>query len=155
MQVRKAKEDDLERIHGLLCRNFDEVLAKQHSERIINKYRTENSPENLANQLQWKTMYVADHDGEIVGTGAFANMGVVGYPKHTVSNLFVVPEKHDQGIGRAIFEQLLSDAKRSGGSDLHAKATAGSVGFFLKIGFVVAPEQPDADDDITWLIMAL
>lgn len=155
MQVRKAKEDDLERIHDLLCRNFDEVLAKQHSERIINKYRTENSPENLANQLQWKTMYVADQNGEIVGTGAFANMGVVGYPKHTVSNLFVAPEKHNQGIGRAIFEQLLSDAKRSGGSDLHAKATAGSVGFFLKIGFVVASEQPDAYDDITWLIMAL
>lgn len=155
MQVRKAKEEDLERMHSLLCRNFDEVLAKQHSERIIHKYHTENSPENLANQLQWKTIYVAEQNGDIVGTGAFANMGVVAYPKYTVSNLFVAPEKHNQGIGRAIFEQLLSDAKRNGGSDLHAKATANSVGFFLKLGFVVDSEQPDKDDDITWLIMAL
>lgn len=155
MQVRKAKEDDLERIHLLLCRNFDEVLAKQHSERIIHKYRTENSPENLANQLQWKTIYVAEQNGDIVGTGAFANMGVVAYPKYTVSNLFVAPDKHNQGIGRAIFEQLLSDAKRNGDADLHARATANSVGFFLKMGFVVDSEQPDEEDDITWLIMAL
>lgn len=155
MQVRKAKEEDLERIHSLLCRNFDEVMAKHHSERTIQKYRTDNSPENLANQLQWKTIYVAEQNGDIVGTGAFANMGVVAYPKYTVSNLFVAPDKQSHGVGRAIFEQLLSDAKRNGGSDLHARATANSVGFFLKMGFVVDSEQPDAEDDITWLIMAL
>lgn len=155
MQVRKAIEDDLERIHSLLCRNFDEVMAKHHSERTIQKYRADNTPENLANQLQWKTIYVAEQNGDIVGTGAFANMGVVAYPKYTVSNLFVAPDQQSHGIGRAIFTQLLSDAKRNGGSDLHARATANSVGFFLKMGFVVDSEQPDAEDDITWLIMAL
>lgn len=155
MQVRKAKEDDLERIHSLLCHNFDDVLAKHHSERIIHKYRTDNSPENLANQLQWKTIYVAENDGDIVGTGAFANMGVVAYPKYTVSNLFVDPQKHSNGVGRAIFEQIVSDAKRNGGQDLHARATANSVGFFLKMGFVVDAEQPEEEDEITWLIMAL
>lgn len=155
MQVRKAKEDDLERIHSLLCRNFDNVLAKHHSEKVMQKYRTDNSPENLTNQLQWKTIYVAEQDGDIVGTGAFANMGVVAYPKYTVSNLFVSPEKHAKGIGRAIFQQIVADAKRNGGSDLHARATTNSVGFFLKMGFVVDTEQPDEEDEITWLIMAL
>ena len=155
MQVRKAKEDDLEQIHNLLCRNFDTVLAKHHSEQVIQKYRSENSLENLANQLQWKTIYVAEHNSDIMGTGAFANMGVVAYPKYTVSNLFVTPEKHLQGIGRTIFEQLLIDAKRNGGSDFHARATANSAGFFIKMGFVVDSEQPETDDDITWLIMAL
>lgn len=155
MQVRKAKEDDLERIHSLLCQNFDYILAKHHSERVMQKYRTNNSPENLANQFKWKTIYVAEQNGGIVGTGAFANVGVVAYPKYTVSNLFVSPEKHANGIGRAIFKQIVSDARRNGSSDLHASATTNSIGFFLKMGFVVAAEQPDEDDDITWLIMAL
>lgn len=155
MQVRKATEDDLVRIHNLLCRNFDEVMAGHMPAKVITKFHETNSLDNLANQLQWKTIYVAEQCGEIVGTGAFANMGVVAYPKYMVSNLCVLPEKQGHGIGGLLFNQLLDDAKRNGGPDFHAQATANSLNFFLKKGFVVAGEQPDFDLGITWLIMAL
>lgn len=155
MQVRKAQEEDLDRIHRLICRNFDEVMAKHHSPECINKFKEYNSPESLANQLQWKTMYVAEIADEIVGTGSLANLGVVGYPKYAVSNLFVAPEMHQKGIGTAIFKQLVEDARRISTSELHVPSSRNALNFYLKLGFAVAEEQPDDADEVVWMTLTL
>lgn len=155
MQVRKAQEEDLDRIHRLICRNFDEVMAKYHSLECINKFKEYNSLESLTNQLQWKTMYVAEMADEIVGTGSLANLGVVGYPKYAVSNLFVAPEMHQKGIGTAIFKQLLEDAKRICTGELHVPSSRNALNFYLKLGFAVNDEQPEDAEEITWLTLTL
>jgi Acetyltransferase (GNAT) family. len=139
----------------LINRNFDEVICNFHSEQVIIKFKGHNSRDNLAKQLLWKKVYVAEDNGEIVGTGAFANFGDDAVPKYSVSNLYVLPEKHHQGIGRCIFNILKNDAMNQKAKSFHVPSTRNGVAFYKKMGFGVDEVQLDLVDEITWMTMKL
>jgi len=151
-----AEEQDVPSIRVLLERNYDEVMSKHHSKRIIDTFKSRTNDESISNGLKWKKVYVVmDDGGEVIATGAFANFGSVEKPKYSVSNLFVMPEKQSNGIGRMLFEKLYQEAKANHAGSFHVPSSRNAIGFYEKMGFIVDEEQPEKDDEVTWMTMVV
>jgi len=153
MVIRLATENDVQAIKKLSDRCFDEVISKHHSPAVVEKHKQRNSIENLKEDLKWKAVYVADDNGKIVGTGAFANFGTAGAPKYSVSNFYVLPELHRKGIGTKIMEKLIEHAEEKRASSFHCPSARNAVPFYETFGFVVDAFQPEVEDEITWMTM--
>lgn len=97
-----------------MMRNFDEIMKKHHSEDIIDKYKNHNTFKKLKQQMTWKKILIVKEGNEIVATGAVANFGDEVNPKYSISNFFVKPELHRNGIGRVLFNNLLRIATEKG-----------------------------------------
>lgn len=154
MRIRPATKKDIAEIKMLLDRNFDEVMFAHHSKSVLEKFKSHNSLENLLAQLDWKYVYVVEDDG-VVGTGALADFGTSKQPKFSMSNLYVLPERQGQGIGRILFEQIMSEAKSRNVDILHVPSSRNAVSFYEKMGFLVDEDQPDIEDEITWMSIKL
>jgi len=79
-------------------------------------------------------VYRADENGGLVGA---ATMQWRGDPCE-VMELAVAPERHGQGIGRAIIVWLLGEARRRGKAVVlvgTANSSIGNIAFYQKIGF--------------------
>jgi len=155
MKIRLATENDVPEIKKLSDRCFDEVISKHHSPAVVEKDKQRNSIENLKEDLKWKVVYVADDNGKIVGTGAFADFGKEGKPKYSVSNFYVLPELHRKGIGTKIMNKLIEHAKEKRATSFHCPSARNAVPFYETFGFMVDAEQPEVEDEITWMTMSL
>lgn len=151
MEIRLAGIDDIPAIRAVIIRNFDEVIAKDHSAEIVEKFKAHNSEDALIKQLSWKRIYVAEENGAIVATGAFANLSESGEARYCISNLYVLPNCQKRGIGSALVTKLFKDFRRMRAPSFHVPSTRGAVGFYQKFGFTVDPVQNDTADEITWM----
>lgn len=151
MQIRLATEADIPEIREILKRNFDEVISKDHSAKVVEKFKAHNTEKALLDQLSWKRVYVAKIDNRVVGTGAFANLTYTDAPNYCISNLYVLPEFQRKGIGYTLVEVLFKDFEKTGDSSFHVPSTRGAVAFYRKFGFIVDEIQNDTDDEITWM----
>lgn len=80
--------------------------------------------------------FVAEHDG--------APVGFIGMLGHFVGGLFVAPEAHGQGIGRALVTFVL---ERDGALELDVYAlNETAIGFYRRLGFVEV-ERRSTDDN--------
>jgi len=156
MHIRLAEERDVLSIRVLLERNYDEIMSEHHSKRIIDKFKSRTNDESISNGLKWKRVYVVeDGNGEIIATGAFANFGSAEKPKYSISNLFVMPEKQSSGIGRILFEKLYQEAKANHANSFHVPSSKNAIRFYEKMGFMIDVEQPEKDDEVTWMTTVL
>lgn len=59
---------------------------------------------------------LADHDGQPAGLALFYETysSFLGRPKLFLEDLFVLPEARSLGVGRALFDAVVSEAKRRG-----------------------------------------
>jgi len=155
MKIREIRKDDIELVWELIRRNFDEVMINHHSKEVIEKFKEHNKPEKLKGQMKWKEIYVVEKNDEIVGTGAMANFGDNDLPKYSISNFFIRPELHGQGIGRFIFNHLLISIKKKDIKKLHVPSSRTGLGFYKRMGFVEDEVQPDKKDEIIWMTIEL
>jgi ribosomal protein S18 acetylase RimI-like enzyme len=153
--IRLAEFDDAEAIAGIIARNFDEVIAKYHSPSVVEKFKSENSVHSVMRQMKWKDVFVAVTNNAIVGTGAFADFGTQNESKYSVSNLYVLPQCHRTGIGKALFECIKDDAAEHNAAQLHVPSTRNAIGFYEKMGFIIDGVQNDIADEITWMTLGL
>jgi ribosomal protein S18 acetylase RimI-like enzyme len=151
MKIRKMENQDITAVEELIRRNFDEVMSKYHSINIIDDFKNHNTAEKLMNQMNWKEIFVVEINDELVATGALANFGNNEVPKYSISNFFVKPELHGQGIGRSLFNYLFEVFKGKNVKDLHVPSSRNAVKFYEKMGFVEDLEQNDIKDEITWM----
>ncbi|PRX22466.1 N-acetylglutamate synthase-like GNAT family acetyltransferase [Orenia metallireducens] len=155
MKIREIRKDDIELVWELIRRNFDEVMINHHSKEIVEKFKEHNKPERLKEQMKWKEIYVVKKDNEIISTGAIANFGDNDSPKYSISNFFVKPELHGQGIGRLMFNHLLISIKKKDIEKLHVPSSRTGLGFYKRMGFVEDEVQPDKKDEIIWMTIEL
>jgi N-acetylglutamate synthase-like GNAT family acetyltransferase len=148
-------QEDAESVAHLIAKAFDEVIIKYHSPLIVEKFKGQNTPEHLVQQMQWKEVYVVEEDGEIIATGALANFGNKDFPKFSLSNFYVKPELHRHGVGRELFAELYRRAIELGVEELHVPSTRNGVRFYERMGFSVDTAQDDLEDEITWMSMKL
>lgn len=151
MRVRPITESDLDAVVMIIVWNWDEVLPRYHSSRVVSKFRDHASPESLRAQMTWKRVFVAETDERVVVTGALADFGSPDNPRHSVSNLFVDPDMHGQGIGTKLIHHLFEVAFAQGIDCLHVPSTRNALPFYRNVGFVEDGQQPDLEDEITWM----
>lgn len=151
MFVRRALKPDIPQIRLIIERNFDEVISKEHSQTVVEKFKSHNTKDALCDQLNWKRVYVAELDGQVIATGAFANLSYTNKPRYCVSNLYVLPEYHKYGCGKAIMTKIFEDFIDTGAKSFHVPSTRNAIGFYQSFGFLVDEVQNDLEDEITWM----
>lgn len=155
MRIREATEEDIQDIQGLILRNIDEIMSKMHSKDVLEKIKMHTTIESLSSQLLWKKVYVVEDKDRIIATGALADFGTNNHPKYSVSNLFVLPELHLKGIGTLLIKQLIDDANEKNAFEIHVPSSRNGIEFYTKIGFEIDDEQPEIQDEITWMTKKL
>jgi GNAT superfamily N-acetyltransferase len=127
-----------------------------HSLEALAKFKKHTAPEILKSQMAWKDIFVVEDDSsEIIATGAIADFGRPEKPKYSVSNFFAKPELHGRGIGKYLFHHLLNSVKAQQIDALHVPSSKNAVPFYKKFGFIKDIEQPDINDEITWLTLKI
>lgn len=81
---------------------------------------------------------VAERDGIVVGVAAFSADGERGQ----VELMFVDPAAMDQGIGRALMQWLIAEARALGLSAIDIEADPGAAGFYEAMGARRVGEAP-------------
>jgi GNAT superfamily N-acetyltransferase len=96
--IREAEESDLAGVLALYAQpdiDDGDVLPAKEAESLFKRFR--NYPDY--------TLYVAEHEGQIVGSFALLvmdNLGHLGAPSGIVEDVVVAPRLHGHGIGRAM-----------------------------------------------------
>jgi len=155
MKIDPLTAEDIPSVIALVHRNWDEVMAGHHSAEVVARFRNELTPEVLKRQQDWKHILVVRAEEQVVATGAVANFGSGDTPRYCVSQFFVQPERHGQGIGTALLHRLLAFLREQGATVCHVPSSRNAIGFYGTFGFVVDDSQPDAADEITWMTRML
>lgn len=153
--IRRMKEEDVPNVVEMMLSNWDGIMSKHHSQMVVAKFRGEVTPDWLKRQMGWKQVFVVEEEGEILATGALADFGKPDAPRLSVSQFFVQPYLHRQGIGRRLMNHLIQIARDGGCSLLHVPSSRNAVPFYASVGFVVDTVQPDKGDEITWMTIGL
>lgn len=110
LQIRRARPSDLPHVLGLylqLERDESDLLPIEDAERMLEKF----------GEYPDYTLYVAEQDGEIVGTFALLimdNLGHRGAPSGIIEDVAVSTAHQGEGIGSAMMEFALDICRRKG-----------------------------------------
>ena len=127
MNVRPLERDELETV-------IDHLTARppeKHRERLEQQERGE------------LVYFVAWDEGTAVGTGLLRWRGRVGYPQ--LEDLWVLPERRNDGIGSAILDAVEQAAAESGADRLGlavAVENAGARRLYSRRGYVATEQAP-------------
>jgi GNAT superfamily N-acetyltransferase len=80
--------------------------------------------------LQKSTAYVALADGELVGWYALVH----GYRKSLLDDLWVLPPRIGTGVGRALFQHAVQQARLARSQFLEIEAEPRAAGFYERMG---------------------
>ena len=89
---------------------------------------------------------VACANNTVVGYASFGDWRAFDGFRHTVEHsVYVHPEHHGKGIGKALMEALIAEAKRIGKHVMVAgieSQNAGSIALHHKLGFAITAQMP-------------
>ncbi|ABZ82736.1 acetyltransferase, gnat family [Heliomicrobium modesticaldum Ice1] len=122
MILRKAKMNDVEDIHALISESAAEGLMLARSRSLLY--------EGL------RDITVAEEAGRIVGTGS---LHILWEDLAEIRALAIIKDARGKGIGRAIVDMLIKEAKDLGIDRVFALTY--QEGFFSKCGFSVVPKE--------------
>ncbi len=91
---------------------------------------------------------VVEQDGELIGTGALVAEGAGGEAVGRIVRMSVAPEHRGQGLGRALVEHLLEEARRCGYRRMLVETTKewhDAIRLYQRCGFV---EYARDDEDV-------
>ena len=128
MRIRLANPDERQQLEDL----------QRRASLALPEYRAqlEAHPDAIhlaAGKVARGDVFVAELDGRIAGFAALDGPELDG--------LFVEPERWGKGIGRALVDEAVHEARRRGLS-LTVLASPGTLGFYEKCGFAVEGEEP-------------
>jgi predicted GNAT family N-acyltransferase len=79
-------------------------------------------------------LLATDANGNAIGTGRLLADGAIG-------RIAILAAHRGHGLGRAIMEALLAEARRSGFTETYLTAQTQAKAFYEKLGFAVAGEE--------------
>lgn len=155
MSVRKMTMEDIGKVIEIVNRNYDEVMIEKHTEEVLQKFRAHNSADDWKAQMSWKDVFVLEKDGEIIGTGAIANVGDDSSPKYSISNFFIKPGLQGKGFGSFLFKHMHQAVIGKEIRQLHVPSSRTGQVFYRKLGFIEDELQPDKEDEIIWMTLKI
>lgn len=144
--VRRYKKEDAKTVSRIIQRNLVEINSKDYGLSEMEKVAAEYTADKVAQIAGYAHMYVVEQGKDIVGVGAISSF----WGSETESILltvFVLPELHDQGIGRLIINTLEKDDlyKRANRVEIPASITATE--FYRKFGYDYKNGEKRLDDE--------
>ncbi len=154
--IRDMTAGDADAVCALVQANYDGAIAACHSPEEVARLRSVVTPAWVAGQLEWSRVFVAvDQREGILATAALADLGPTASRRHCVRQCFVRADRHRCGLGAMIMAQVCAAALEAGASRLHVPSSRNAIAFYERLGFVVDAAEPEADDETTWMSMAL
>ena len=139
LKYRKFQPCDAEQCHGLILTCADEIISTcvdnfenlpiETREKLTQVLRPHFCKEDLGSMF----CIVAAKDSEIVGVGALDGT--------TVKRMNVWKQYRNQGIGKAVYEQLETEARRRALGTLELRASLNAVSFYDRLGFIHVGEK--------------
>lgn len=146
MIIRRFKDDDAEAVSALVTRNFLEVNSKDYGKEAMEELSEVYNADKIREIASYAHMYVVCEDTKIVGTGSISSF----WGSETESillTIFVLPEKHGQGIGRKIIETLEQDELFLRANRIEIPASITGCGFYEKMGYKYKDNQKQLDNE--------
>ena len=138
MIIRKYKPGDETDISALISRSLIALNNADYPGQVIKNMCQRYSPSNIAELSHTRDIFVAEEDGEIVGT---VNLeGPKGRLFMGAYALFVDPQSIKQGIGRSLMELAEEKAKSIGFRQIRVTSSLTARKFYEKIGYVKVDE---------------
>ncbi len=133
LTIRSAEPDDAAAIAALLIRSIREVCGPDYDndERLLAQWCANKTPDNIARWTGDPNSYwiVALADDTIAGTASMTLNG-------DIKLCYVLPEYLHRGIGKAMLEQLLQQARLLGLHTLRLESTRTAREFYKRNGFI-------------------
>jgi len=129
MMIRRIKEDDIPSVVGMMLSNWDKIMSKYHSQENCKEVQGEVTRTGSSGRWHGKQVLVVEKDDKIIATGALADLGKPDAPRLSVSQFFVQPHLHGQGIGKRLMGHLIQIARDGAGSLLHVPSSRNAVPF--------------------------
>lgn len=141
--LRKAKEQDLAIITNLAEEiwpvTYGNYLSAEQIRYMLDKMY--NKGELLLQMKKGHTFLIAtedDEDGKDIGFVSFSVYKPEAY-SYKLHKLYVLPEKHGQGVGKILVNEVISSVKRLGGKtlQLNVNRNNNAKNFYEKMGFKI------------------
>jgi len=146
VKIRRFIDSDAQQISNLIGRNFIEVNSKDYPLDEMFAKAIEFSPEKIKHRATNGHMYVAYEDDIIIGTGTISDLWGSA-TESILLTIFVLPEYHNQGVGRMIIDALEKDELFLRAERIEVCASITACGFYEKCGYKYKDNIKQLDDE--------
>lgn len=126
-EIRRATTDDAAQISRIVVAALRRSNSADYPAELIAQVERSFTPAAVIELLSRRSVFVASHDGQLVGTASLEG--------DVVRSVFVDPDCHGQGIGRLLMEAVHAFAMDVGLSLLHVPSSITAQGFYEALGY--------------------
>jgi len=129
----------IERLSGEIWRKvYPAIVPLGQIEYLLKEW---HSPEALTHQItnQGHQFLIIEWDNEPIGFASYVVKDTNDPSRYRLNKIYVQPETHGKGIGRAIIQYIADEIKPLGGTmlELNVHKRNPAVGFYKHMGFVI------------------
>ncbi len=130
--IREFRETDAGAVVGLIHRTIDACYTGVYPPRAIAFFKDLHSRNGLLERSRSGVILVLERNTDVIGTGALVENEIYG--------VFVEPEMHGRGCGKAIMRELESRAVARGHGEVELSVSLPSRGFYEALGYEILGE---------------
>ena len=130
--IRKFKNTDSSKVCDIIKKNLIEVNSKDYPEEIINYMCNLYIPEYMIEKSKERDIYVAELNGELIGTASFEN--------NVIYTVFVNTNYHKRGIGSKLISFIEERAKKDSINVIQIPSSLTSLNFYYSLGYKYVKE---------------
>ena len=130
--IRKFKNTDSSKVCEIIKKNLIEVNSKDYPEDIIDYMCNLYIPEYIIEKSKNRHIYVAELNGEIVGTASFED--------NVIYTVFVNTNYHKRGIGSKLISFIEEAAKKDSINLIQIPSSLSSLNFYYSLGYKYVKE---------------
>lgn len=151
-QIRPFQPDDADDVSVVICRALREVNAADYPSETIERLASAFTPEKVAGFAESRLTFVAEWNGEVVGTASFAKDDRSEEASYVCLTVFVLPGFHGRRIGTALMERVESTARDHGARSLQVPSSITALTFYGQRGYrPVEGQTPQPGEQWVWL----
>lgn len=153
MEIVDYEEKYANEISNIAIRNLKEVNSKDygndHIEHGVDVYQVNNVKEDLKNRDK---VLVALENGKVVGTASLAKSPKDGDGVYRLLTVYVMPENHSGGIGKALVLKLEDYAKKINVKKILVPASITAHKFYHKLGYEYVNGKIELNEENTYMM---
>lgn len=130
--IRKFKNTDSSNVCEIIKKNLIEINSKDYPQEIINDMCNLYIPEYMIEKSKKRDIYVAELNGELIGTASFED--------NVIYTVFVNTNYHKRGIGRKLISFIEESAKKNSINLIQLSASLTSLNFYYSLGYKYVKE---------------
>ncbi|WP_118136533.1 GNAT family N-acetyltransferase [Oceanicella sp. SM1341] len=138
VEISRAVPADVAEASAVIHAALRETLARAYPAEVIDRVARSFEPGPLAALFAVRIAFVARRSGRLVGTAALEGAAV--------RSVFVAPDQHRAGVGRALMQAVEAEARRRGLDRLEVPAALPAVPFYAALGYRPLREIDDGHE---------